>query len=249
MKRKILIPGIIFVLIALVVMGIFGCQRKSISVLIREESNSIQTEKKTSAETSGLSSCVIFDEEYCKYCKEGELLTCDKFSEIGFDLPVGTKVYSLFDGILDISYYTDGSKGIVVTMWPPKEVMHTFCFEGIIPNPSIEKELRQYRDRGLLKLRSEKIIGIIMTEDCPEISFYKVEKGEFIGEVSDDYPSSMLNEMYDGHNGYNLVIKAYSTRDLPPYSPKDSPEDFSSLYVDMDFIKQYFPNVEEKVEK
>jgi len=235
MKRKrILIVGIIVVLITVMALGISGCRCQK--NLMEGESNSIQTEKKTSAETSSLSSCVIFDEKYC--CEKGKIITCDELSEVGFSLPIGTKVYSPFGGILDISYYENNDKEIVVIMWPPKEVMHTLQFKGIIPNASIEKKVMQCRDGGLLEPRSEKIIGITLTEGGLERLFYKVEEGEFIGEVSNIYPSSMLFE----NKEYNLVIDVYSDRNLPPYS-SDSRE--SQLYVDTDFIKQYFPNVEQ----
>ena len=175
-----------------------------------------------------LSSCVVLPEAFC----EGGEPICgyEDFLPIGFNVPPGTEIRSPFNGLLTIGdmILEDGktmAKIISVTMWPIEEVLLTFDFRDVIPEEALqENKTIQFKWGEMVK-------GDIIEE------MIVVEKGEVIGQTTEEFPSTW------GGKKYNLQIWIAVTKDLPPYTFE--PESFSQYFIDVDLIRQYFPYIKE----
>lgn len=238
-KTVFIILGIV-ILVALVAIGII--LRKPATAPEGEESTPAQTETSTQpcetcaggaaeaptgtpaqvpaetppAETPGLSSCVLLDEEYCKKGEpiyyhgsfapqyEGELLS------IGFNLPKGTKIYAPFDGLVGIGAM--GGAKLVFINSPPLENTKTFFIkdvESAIP----EKEFTGREGLGARK---------------------EVKKGELIGIVSGNIVDiTAIGSEYSGKK-YTVTIDAL----------KGNAYDMNSYIPNSDLLRQYFSYLE-----
>lgn len=253
---KKLISGLfVFVVSLMIIVMAISCSGKEKSV-IQEESISTQTEVESSeVETSEesteeitieetteekttveetteeelveLSSCIVLPESFCG---EGEpLCGFEEVLPIGFNLPPGTEIRSPFNGLLTIPdlLLDDGKtivKAISITRWPPvEEVLTTFCFWDVIPEETLqENETVDFKWGETAK-------GDIMEE------IIVVEKGEVIGQTT----SEIFGDWGDNKK-YNLLIWIDVTKDLPPYRDDYFPE----YYVDMEFVREFFPYIQ-----
>lgn len=174
-----------------------------------------------------LSSCIVLPEAFCG---EGEpLCGFEEVLPIGFNLPPGTEIRSPFNGLLTIPnlLLDDGKtivKAISITTWPPvEEVLATFCFWDVIPEETLqENETVDFK-------WGETAEGDIMEE------VIVVEKGEIIGQTT----SEIFGDWGDNKK-YNLLIWIDVTKDLPLYRDDYFPE----YYVDMEFVREFFPYIQ-----
>ncbi|MDP2966860.1 MAG: hypothetical protein Q8N87_00340, partial [bacterium] len=184
MKRKILISGIIVVFVAFVAVGIFGCQRKSIPVLIKEESNSIQTEKEISAETPKEIEMEELSKDYSLFISEitqadsfvngivkeisGRNLTIVEFTEKGKEtsslvVPVSQEAEIIANHILDI--FPRGASQEKIDEYLRSQIPEKKEGEEIekynieIPEGMSEEESKEYVEEYIKRQTSEKETG------------------------------------------------------------------------------------------
>lgn len=188
---------------------------------VTEETPEEEISEEEPVEIAGLSSCVILDEEYCD---KGELICEDEnILPIGFNLPVGIKIYAPFDGVVSISdYMLDNgqlSKAIGVLMWPQEEISTIFSFEDIAPNEAL--------------LDIERMVEIEIVEGSTT-EFIQVKKGELIGYTTEGIPYAFMEKEY------NFLITIFNSKDLLPYSKGQFVEDFT----DLEYLHKFFPDIE-----
>ncbi len=188
---------------------------------VTEETPEEEISEEEPVEIADLSSCIVLDEEYCD---KGELICEDEnILPIGFNLPVGTKIYAPFDGVANISdYMLDNgqlSKAILLLMWPQEEISTGFSFEDIVPNESM--------------LDIKRIVEIEIMEGFPA-ELIQVKKGELIGYTTEGIPYAFMEKEY------NFLITNLNSKDLLPYSKGQLVEDFT----DLEYVHEFFPGIE-----
>ena len=248
-KTTFIILGI--VVLAVLVAGI--SLKKPVTAPVEEPSVPTEVETTTPAEPStevpfttgeevvspispiretGLS-CVVLDEEYCEKGKR-IFFPGDMMLGVGFNLPLKTKIYSPFDGVLYIIpvmihpftfEVIENKSTIEIIKWPIQEELQEFLLGNVIVDSKLEKELRE---------GSERMVDFRWDIESPPVKMIKVKKGELIGEVSAEKYSSKDKE-------YNFWVFIRNSRTTPPYRP---PEYIPDDYINLDFARQYFPYVE-----
>lgn len=149
-KTKVFV--IILIIIFLIVSGIFIFYQY---IILKPQQSGNSQDK--------LSSCVIFEE---KYCRKGEIVyNQGKFYGLGFKIPEGTRVYSPFDGS-----YTSGNK---VTL-----SNKTYTAVSVFQNPT--------------RVISESTIGVYVIASTRKTLLYPglpslfVTKGRLIAEIDNE---------------------------------------------------------------
>ena len=164
------------------------------------------------------SSCVMLDEKYCKdreplywpeevssniptQLQESWVKNKGKLDGFGFNLPVGSKIYAPFDGLVTFGSYLNKENKeidlIQVRILPLKTNSINFGFAGSKIDAGIDKE---FMDQGK---------RFVKTTIGPGISGIEVKKGEMIGTINNKIGLVSLAGIA---TKYNLMIHA-STED------------------------------------
>ena len=184
-------------------------ERKGNNIGKAPQQQATTQEEKTREKSS---SCVVLDEGYCK---KGEPLydKNNKFIGLGFDLPVGAKIYSPFDG------YIDNNIGVEIF---PNQLQKGFS----VSTRQADKQMDVFTVVGSIKtiVKPEHIVSL----ETPELLVHQaIKKGKVVATVEKS-PIRIIAP--DGEKSYAIAVD-FATYGLASGSQTEH---------DLDLFQQFF---------